>query len=699
MSIISIVEGTLGIQGTVSGTDQTLVALTSAAQHAVPNVLRIWIENQVGDPTVYVQSLNTVTGSITLDGSDGNTVLTNVPSKILTVQGFRPEFIAASGFLQSQIGSSTDTLQSAYNNGTGVIQTTAGKPVTISGAAGLDFQVVGSGNFTEALSVGTGTTHLDNHSILAASGIFSHSLTISGVPVSTGTGVVDHGNLTGLLDDDHPQYSLVNGTRAFTSTVGGITPVLPGHLATKGYVDGVPKAFVGIDGITIISGSNTITVSGFRTELVTTSGFLQTQIDASVVTLPEHQIAYGDASNELTSSTSLLFKEADPPILQVGPDMAVPPFGTADVALNLNARAPDYSGNTTSAGIINFAHNGRRIWQWHSAQKLNPNTTTNINSMDLFDVESGVNPFVVMTGISVAHLLRLTKTEGGSVGINTSLPEARLHVVGSGIFAGKLTASGSLHVGGPAAWTPSANDGVIVLSASGPTALQTAYTVYAPVSGTAKWMLGATEYAVPPTVPSFFLSDLPDFANRFVVNGPSTASVAERENQLHLRGDSTVGLVNGIAVVSGTAAGENKGLGVIGNITASGTLASPNAHFSNSLTVSGLPVVTSFAGMIEDIDGQWTQPSTGTLCLVQSASYPFSIQSLKARTVSNSTVSSLTIEGVVIAGIDNKTINTVETTYVPTSTANVGIGDTLILTSSGSTGAEDLRFTVKTVRL
>lgn len=48
----------------------------------------------------------------------------------------------------------------------------------------------------------------------------------------------DHGGLLGLGDDDHSQYSLADGTRAFTGTVAGITPVADEDLATKGYVDG-----------------------------------------------------------------------------------------------------------------------------------------------------------------------------------------------------------------------------------------------------------------------------------------------------------------------------------------------------------------------------------------------------------------------------------------------------------------------------
>lgn len=48
------------------------------------------------------------------------------------------------------------------------------------------------------------------------------SITISGTVVS-GTGVSDHGGLTGLSDDDHIQYLLIDGTRAMTGTLLGKT--------------------------------------------------------------------------------------------------------------------------------------------------------------------------------------------------------------------------------------------------------------------------------------------------------------------------------------------------------------------------------------------------------------------------------------------------------------------------------------------
>jgi hypothetical protein len=47
----------------------------------------------------------------------------------------------------------------------------------------------------------------------------------------------DHGSLTDLGADDHPQYMLVDGSRGFTSVVSGIDPIEDYHLATKAYVD------------------------------------------------------------------------------------------------------------------------------------------------------------------------------------------------------------------------------------------------------------------------------------------------------------------------------------------------------------------------------------------------------------------------------------------------------------------------------
>ena len=51
------------------------------------------------------------------------------------------------------------------------------------------------------------------------------------------TVITDHGDLTGLGNDDHIQYILVDGSRGFTSTVSGVDPVSGYDLTTKSYVD------------------------------------------------------------------------------------------------------------------------------------------------------------------------------------------------------------------------------------------------------------------------------------------------------------------------------------------------------------------------------------------------------------------------------------------------------------------------------
>jgi hypothetical protein len=54
----------------------------------------------------------------------------------------------------------------------------------------------------------------------------------------SGNDVINHNALQNLTSGDvHKQYSLANGTRAFTGTVSGVTPTDDAHLTTKSYVD------------------------------------------------------------------------------------------------------------------------------------------------------------------------------------------------------------------------------------------------------------------------------------------------------------------------------------------------------------------------------------------------------------------------------------------------------------------------------
>lgn len=86
--------------------------------------------------------------------------------------------------------------------------------------------------FTQTVTADTGTD-------ITAAEAETLTDTSNADSLHTHTSGIDHGNLSGLADDDHTQYSLVDGTRAFTGTIAGITPVGSADLATKAYIDGL----------------------------------------------------------------------------------------------------------------------------------------------------------------------------------------------------------------------------------------------------------------------------------------------------------------------------------------------------------------------------------------------------------------------------------------------------------------------------
>lgn len=87
---------------------------------------------------------------------------------------------------------------------------------------------------------------------LSSSGTLGNVLTSNGTggwvsAASSGGGVTDHGALTGLSDDDHTQYALVDGSRSFT---GGVT------VTQAAVAGGTPLAF------RVTGGAHTASVAG-----------------------------------------------------------------------------------------------------------------------------------------------------------------------------------------------------------------------------------------------------------------------------------------------------------------------------------------------------------------------------------------------------------------------------------------------------
>lgn len=110
--------------------------------------------------------------------------------------------------------------------------------VQASGAAvrATDFDA-GSEVVGAAVLVDQGTANADKMFQLLTNAPITIGVTNLTFQEFSGVGVSDHGALSGLTDDDHPQYSKADGSRPFTNPVGGVDPVAGSDLATKDYVD------------------------------------------------------------------------------------------------------------------------------------------------------------------------------------------------------------------------------------------------------------------------------------------------------------------------------------------------------------------------------------------------------------------------------------------------------------------------------
>ena len=99
----------------------------------------------------------------------------------------------------------------------------------------------------EQIEIGLDETLINHQNILGA-GTNTHAQIDTHIEDATlhfTEGSISHGNIADLDQSSHHTWaSLVDGTRPFTGTVGGITPSIDSHLATKGYVDALVQ---GID--------------------------------------------------------------------------------------------------------------------------------------------------------------------------------------------------------------------------------------------------------------------------------------------------------------------------------------------------------------------------------------------------------------------------------------------------------------------
>lgn len=197
--------------------------------------------------------------SIALVGSDGITIVSG--SNSVDIQGFRTEFVTSSGTLQSQI----DTNVTAISDNTTLITTTSGHLQTqIDAVEGSDVDSINA--VTGAVLV-TGTQNITTQTV-------GQTITVTGPDLSSFATSAE-------VDSD---IAAVSGTLSseIDSDVATHAAITDAHHTR--YTKEENDAITGSDGITIVSGSNTIEVIGFRTEFVNASGSLQEQIGTGGVT-------------------------------------------------------------------------------------------------------------------------------------------------------------------------------------------------------------------------------------------------------------------------------------------------------------------------------------------------------------------------------------------------------------------------------
>jgi hypothetical protein len=176
--------------------------------------------------------------STALIGSDGITVISG--SSFDTVDGFYAEFVAASGSLQAggfilaallsqEIDDDIQThteLPSAHHSRytDGEAEAAAATPIATHAAISTAHHTRYTNDENPALTGSDGITIVSGSNTVDVGGFRAEFVAASGF-------LNVHGNLSGLSNDDHSQYSLVDGTRNFT---GDVTINTPSALTVSG---------------------------------------------------------------------------------------------------------------------------------------------------------------------------------------------------------------------------------------------------------------------------------------------------------------------------------------------------------------------------------------------------------------------------------------------------------------------------------
>lgn len=210
-----LVDGSRGFTSTVSGVDPTL------SYHLTT---KYYVDTLVST----ISGGNFDHGNLTGLADDDHTqyiLVDGTRAFTGTVSGIDPTedaHLTTKFYVDSAITTATGSLTTDHGSLTGLTDDDHPQYILVDGSRG----------FTSTVS---GVDPVNSYDLTTKYYVDGEISTLSGV--LSGQIITDHGNLSGLGDDDHTQYILVDGTRAFTGTVSGIAPTEDDHLATKFYVD------------------------------------------------------------------------------------------------------------------------------------------------------------------------------------------------------------------------------------------------------------------------------------------------------------------------------------------------------------------------------------------------------------------------------------------------------------------------------
>lgn len=134
-------------------------------------------------------------------------------------------------------------------------------------------------------------------------------VTTSGVEFSELTTISGHAELSGLGNDDHTQYVLVDGSRGFTSTVSGVAPTEDYHLTNRDYVISIFDGSIDPPGASGISNFSLIQFQ-YNEDLgvsSTNSASFQEKLSLTVSGIPEGNFRIGWTFDWRISKTNEVF--------------------------------------------------------------------------------------------------------------------------------------------------------------------------------------------------------------------------------------------------------------------------------------------------------------------------------------------------------------------------------------------------------